>query len=126
LEPVGIALPHEVILEDGMVVMNGLYVPGIMVPGVPGDEYAAVKFVAWDSRLWGETFDSVPMEFLGMTDTIRLLLRHENAQPPRPVTTFTRGAVVPVIPEPSSTWLFLIGGIVLIFHCVARRDLSLK
>ncbi len=103
LTPVGPTLPHR---TDGTI--GGIIV--VSVPTVPCLETAYVQFVAWDGRVWGNDLSLVPDNQIGRTDVVPLTLSgvgDPNCSGfPRSAPYFTRPAVVPAVPEPS-TWVLL-------------------
>ncbi|MBI2928549.1 MAG: hypothetical protein HYY24_23010 [Verrucomicrobia bacterium] len=97
-------LPVARHIFDGMVRGVGT----VTVPGfLPGDT-VFVQMVAWDSIAWGASLASVPVDQLGRTDIVSVRLGSLLIGAP-PVPFFTKPAIVPPIPEPSSVALALVG-----------------
>jgi hypothetical protein len=104
LTPIGIPTPH---LADLPGIVDG---GQIAVPGVPPSEFAFVRMVAWDSRLWGKLLSGVPSVWLGMTDIVPVLLTDPRTSPVGFEPNWTRPAIVP-IPEPSIVVLVVVGSL---------------
>ncbi len=107
LSPVGMPLDH---LSDGWIFSPGI----VVVPGVPCLETAYFQFVAWDGRVWGSDSSLVPDNQIGRTDVVPLTLSGAGDPNcsgfPTSAPYFTRPAVVPAVPEPS-TWVLLALGV---------------
>jgi hypothetical protein len=92
LMPVGILDYHR---------NKGVFAIGqVAVPGIPAYSLAYVQLVAWDSTLWGATLAGVPVDQLGRTDIVTVLLTTGVFPDPTYAPPFTQPAIVP-IPEPS-------------------------
>jgi hypothetical protein len=121
LSPIGDPREHLAFGPGGLVVG-----PHLEVPGIPPCGIAYVKMAAWEGELWGTSLAGVPPEWLGMTDTVRVILGGgpipcELVSIPR----FTQPAIVP-IPEPPTSILGLLGGATLLVAsrcagCLAPR-----
>jgi hypothetical protein len=100
LVPFGMPLIHNSGVINGGVAT---------VPGIDGNEVAYMQLVAWDSLLWGTSLANVPLDQLGRTDIIPLMLSYPFQIPLFP--QFNQPAIVPV-PEPSVFALLALGGAV--------------
>jgi len=98
LVPFGTPLVHNFGAVNGGIVT---------VPGINAGEVAYMQLVAWDSLLWGTSLANVPLDQLGRTDILPLMLRFPFENPVTPY--FTQPAIVPV-PEPSGFALLALGG----------------
>lgn len=85
-----------------------VYLGEVEVPNRAPGTGVSVQFWAWDGAVWGTEVQNVPMNQIGMTDTIRYLLAFGTGFIEHP--EFTRPAVVPPVPEPSMWVLVLAGG----------------
>ncbi len=92
LQPIGVSMEHY---------PNGAVAGMASVAGVPCGAIAQVQMVAWDGTIWGTSLAGVPANQLGRTDIVPVNLSCD----PFPFVgpSFTRAAVVPPVPEPS-TW----------------------
>jgi len=66
-----------------------------------------MQLVAWDSLLWGTSLGNVPLDQLGRTDIIQVLLAFPFDSPS--AVYFNQPAIVPV-PEPTGFALLALGG----------------
>ncbi len=107
LTPVGIPRQHY----RGYVVGGDTFVP-FSIPGFPPKVF--VQMAAWDGEVWGGDFTKVPSTQIGYTDIVLVQLD----VPPGPLLqpNWTQSAIVPLVPEPS-TWLLAVLGTVL--WCIA-------
>jgi len=106
LSPVYIPLQH----------FNGR-VPGptVTVPGIPGDTLAYFQMVAWNGDLWGSSLASVPVDQVGRTDIIPLVLTF--FWQPASTPFFSQPAIVPTpVPEPSAWALGVFGALVFLLR----------
>ena len=118
LAPVGTAVEH---LAPGIGVVDGGF---IQVQGIPPCSTAYLQMVAWDGTLWGQSLSAVPLQQLGMTDTVKLLLGGGNFPCEYiPIPFFRQPAVVPV-PEPSSLAIAVMVGVGIILFCSLRGCLG--
>jgi hypothetical protein len=117
LMPIGVAIPHRA-TGDGIV--NG----GVLeVPDIPPLTSVYVQIVAWDSDFWGTELVNVPEHQLGRSAIDRLVLAGDPYPLPPAGPSFDHGAVVPLIPEPSTWALLVLGsGILLSRRWVHRRE----
>jgi hypothetical protein len=102
LVPVGPTVPHA----PGGVVFDCL-TDHVTVPGIPPAATAYFETMAWDGNAWGTAFESVPVDQIGRTDIVPLILSGSTLPDFAPL--FTRPAIVP-IPEPSVVTLAVLGG----------------
>ena len=112
LAPIWMPLEHG---TDGLV---GGLLP-VYVEGFACWEPAYVQMVAWNGVYWGTVLENVPLDQLGRTDIVRHWLTGCYGLPvfgPR----FTQPAIVPPIPEPSTTLLGLLGGGLLLAGWLVR------
>ena len=100
LLPVGLPSPHY----EGRIGAGT-----VAVPGIACREPAYIQMVAWDGVYWGTVLENVPPEQLGRTDIARVWLSGCYGLPVS-APAFTQPAIVPLIPEPSTTLLGLLGG----------------
>ena len=85
----------------------------VQVPGIPEYSIAMVQMVVWDGQIWGTSLAGVPLNQLGRTDTVAVML---DTPPPGLVNRpyFTQSAIVPLIPEPSLSSLGALAGALLV------------
>jgi hypothetical protein len=102
LQPIFIPLEHR---ADGFV--GGLV--RVTVDGIACQEIAYIQMVAWDGRYWGTTLENVPVDQLGRTDIVPHPLSGCYGLPAL-APDFTQPAIVPPIPEPSTTLFCLLIG----------------
>lgn len=107
---------------------SGLVWGGLLtVPEADFFGTAYVQMYVWDGVMWGTDFSQVPAEWLGSTDVGTVSLGGLYGPPPG-TPRFFESAIVPVVPEPSTVALAVIGGVLLFVLRRARcrkRDASL-
>ena len=114
LQPVGPSAYHGT---------NGLwFVPSlrITVPDVPVYQQAYVQFLAWDGTYWGSSLAGVPNDQLGRSDIVTVTLTTGMFPDVVVAPRFTMPAIVPVIPEPSSLALTLVGCLLFVLRGPAK------
>ena len=93
LSHLGVPTEHR---TGGTIQPEGIYVPYDGNPGVSQWGWVYVQLAAWDGRVWGTDFASVPTNQLGRTDTVVVGL---NVPPGADYTPqFSQPAVVPPAP----------------------------
>ena len=98
LTPIGFPLEHTA---------GGIVFGGVGTVPQPPRTYVQVQLVAWNSEIWGDSLENVPLEWRGTTDIVPVFLSLYPTQPAfSPV--FTQPAIVPV-PEPGVVSLFCLG-----------------
>ena len=121
LSPVGMAVAHAL----GGSQFAGLVLGGdVIVPGTFPCQIVYVEMVAWDGRLWGTSLAGVPIDQLGMTDTVPIRLGGGGIPcEPIPAPVFRQPAVVPV-PEPATQAIVVMVGPAALLYWVVRRRLD--
>ena len=110
LAPLGMSAEH---------IINGIVFGGrITVPFAPPGNAVYVQMVAWDGDVWGTDLSAVPLGQLGRTDVVSVFLASPTLPSLEP--QFTQPAIVPPIPEPSTTVLAALGAFALVIFRAFR------
>ncbi len=99
LAPLGVPIQHNV---------NGIVTPqAIGVDFAPTYSYVQVQMAVWNGTVWGTNFSNVPGNQFGFTDIVPVqIVFPTDAFWDQP--HFLQSAVVPFIPEPSTSALFIL------------------
>ncbi len=110
LAPVGAPIEHR----EGRVLASAGIVPGLACGTI-----AQMQMVAWDSTVWGTSLQDVPVNQLGRTDVVPVNLSCSPVPLVGPV--FRQPAIVPPVPEPSTSLLLMLGAFWMLRLRIGRR-----